>query len=35
MGDIGQITYRRWNDIKCGWFNLQTLVFSGLIYVED
>ena len=35
MGDIGQITYRRWNDIKCGWLNLQTLVFSGLIYVED
>jgi hypothetical protein len=34
-GDIGQIAYGRWNDIKCGWLNLQSLVFSGLIYVED
>ena len=33
--DIGQIAYGRWNDIKCGWLNLQSLVFSGLIYVED
>ena len=35
MRDIGQIAYGRWNDINCRWFNLQYLVFSGLIYVED
>ena len=33
--DIGQIAYGRWNDIKCRWLNLQTIVFSGLVYVED
>lgn len=35
MRDIGQITYGRWNDINSGWLNLQSLVFSGVIYVED
>lgn len=35
MSNICQITYRGWNDIKCGWLNFQSLVFSGLIYVED
>ena len=34
-GDIAQIAYGRWNDIKCRWLNLQTIVFSGLVYVED
>lgn len=35
MGDICQIAYGRWNDIKCVWLNLQSIEFSGLIYVED
>ena len=35
MGDICQIAYGRWNDIKCGWLNLQSLVFSRVGYVED